>query len=274
MIKKLAFIGVGNMACAILSGVTSTDSPARIDESNIALFDIDKAKYAAYSDKSFMLTDTPADAVRFADYIVLAVKPQNYKTLLGELRECNISTDGKVFISLAAGIPISSICDALGRNVAVVRTMPNTPLLAGFGVTALCRNDMVGDGDFSEIRAIFDSRGMTAVLPESDMNKIISATSSSPAYVYSFIKAIYDGATAQGLENDDLLEMICRTVIGSAEMVLRSTKPLDELIRMVTSPRGTTERALEVLKSHDLSGTVALAMKKCTERADELSKEL
>ncbi|NLK39991.1 MAG: pyrroline-5-carboxylate reductase [Clostridiales bacterium] len=274
MDKKIAFLGTGNMASAIINGITAPDSAAHVDESRIVLYDIDQSKYAPYQNRSFILASSPVEAATIADYIVLAVKPQNYQTLLLELKRGVNSLSGKVFVSLAAGISTASIADTLGQDVAIVRTMPNTPLLAGYGVTALCRNDKVSDDDFNRIRGIFDSRGMTALLPESDMNKIISATSSAPAYVYTFIKAIYDGASAQGLENEALLEMICRTVIGSAEMVLRSKMPLDELIRMVTSPKGTTERALEVLNSHDFSDIIALAMKKCTERADELSKEL
>lgn len=272
--RKIAFLGTGNMASAIIGGITAPDSAAHVDARDIILYDIDQSKYTAFSDQPFVLAKTAAEAAGLADYIVLAVKPQNYKALLAELRESGLPFLGKVFVSLAAGISTASITEALGQDAAVVRTMPNTPLLAGYGVTALCRNAGVSDPDFDAVRAIFGARGMTAVLPEKDMNKIISATSSAPAYVYAFIKAIYDGAQAQGLAHDDLLEMVCRTVIGAAQMVLNCQKPLDELIRMVTSPKGTTERALEVLNTHHFADTIALAMQKCTERADELSREL
>ena len=113
--------------------------------------------------------------------------------------------------------------------------MPNTPLLIGKGVTALCRNKNVSDAQFDLVEHIFASRGATLRLDEADMNKIIAATSSSPAYIFLMIKAICDGAAAEGIRCDNLRDAVCNMVIGSAELALRSDKSLDELIRMGAS---------------------------------------
>ena len=153
--------------------------------------------------------------------IFLSVKPQNFKELLGEIRESGVSLIGKVFISIAAGVKISSVCNTLGSPVAVIRAMPNTPLLIGKGVTALSRNAEVSDADFDEITSVFSSLGKVLMLDESKMNAIISATSSAPAYVYHFIDAICKEASAQGLQGRDMLEAVCEMVKGSAEVVFK-----------------------------------------------------
>ena len=259
MEKRFAFIGAGNMASAIIGGLTDKTAAGAVPEAQITLFDKNPAQYDRYG-TGFVRASSAADAARDADIVVLAIKPQNYAEVLDELGRTD--THGKIFISIAAGISTAFVETYLGSDAAVVRTMPNTPLLIGKGVTALCRNKNVSDAQFDLVEHIFASRGATLRLDEADMNKIIAATSSSPAYIFLMIKAICDGAAAEGI----------RCVIGSAELALRSNKSLDELIRMVTSPKGTTEKALEVFYAAGFEKTVAAAMDACTRRADELAQ--
>jgi len=260
---SFAFIGVGNMASAIINGMK--------DDAKIYLYDKFPGKAELFVGERFEIVSSCSEAVKKADFIVLSVKPQNFDEVLTEIKDSAQDLFGKTFISIAAGISISRIVSYLGSDSAVIRTMPNTPLMVGMGVTALTRNENVTDEKFESIVALFGSLGKTTVIDESDMNKIISATSSSPAYVYLFIKALYDGAVAQGLDPDTMLELICGAVCGSAEMVLKSGKTPTELIRAVTSPNGTTERALDVLYKGDFEKLIHDAMYACTKRADELS---
>lgn len=266
---KFAFIGVGNMASAIIGGLTDPQAANRIAPTEITLFDKNPAQYARYS-PAFPTAESATEAARNADIVVLAVKPQNYAEVLAELG--NTELHGKIFVSIAAGISTAFVESYLGGETAVVRTMPNTPLLVGKGVTALCRNKHVSDAQFKLIEQIFAARGTTLRLEEADMNRIIAATSSSPAYIFLMIKAICDAAAAQGIRCSDLRDAVCNMVIGSAELALHSEKSLDELVRMVTSPNGTTERALNVFYSADFEKTVADAMDACTRRADELAQ--
>ena len=260
--KKLAFLGAGNMAFAIVGGLKNAD---------ITVYDKITSQYDKF-DSSVKRAVSASEAVMDADYIFLAVKPQNFPELLGELRESEVVLDGKTFVSIAAGISCESICRNLGKTVAVIRTMPNTPLLIGKGVTALSRNDAVSDEAFEEIKATFDSLGKTLILPEDKMNAVIAATSSAPAYVYHFIDAICKEARAEGVDTPELLTAVCAMVSGSAEMLMSTGKAPEELIKMVTSPKGTTERAMNVLYEEGFADTVARAMQACTERAEELSK--
>ena len=177
----------------------------------------------------------------------------------------------KVFISICAGITIQSIEDVIGSQK-IIRTMPNTPILLGQGVTALCRNDFVSNDEFEFAKSLFSSSGDIIELLEDEINAITAVTSSSPAYIYWFVKSMLDGAERLGLHNEKLLEIICKTFIGSANMILSTKASIDELIRMVKSPNGTTERALNVFEERNISDIISDAMKACANRAEELSK--
>lgn len=262
---KIAFIGAGNMASAIVNGVVKSSI---VSDNQIILFDKNTEQYKKFPPNCNIAKDL-SEACSFADYIFFSVKPQNIKEVLSEIKEQDIKE--KIFVSICAGITIGSI-EAIIGQVKVVRTMPNTPLLIGQGVTALCRNDAVTDDEFKFVTSLFASSGYTAELKESEINAITAVTSSSPAYIYYFIKSMLDGAKKLGLNNNDLLEMICRTFIGASNMVLSDSRSVDELIRMVKSPNGTTERALNVFDDEGISDIIEKAMKSCADRADELSK--
>lgn len=267
MNKTISFIGAGNMAFAIIGGLTSKNSEFTVPKSQITLYDANTAQYDKFG-SGFNIAKDIHDAVN-SDIIFLAVKPQNYSSVLSEINGAKL--DGKVLISIAAGISTDYIQNIVGE-CAVVRTMPNTPLLVGKGLTALCRNKNVSDEDFDLIERMFAASGSTIRIDESEMNRIIPATSSSPAYVFLFIKAICDGAAAQGLKCDDIRKAVCDAVIGSATLAKESNLSLEELIRMVTSPKGTTEQAMNVFYNDGFEDTVKKAMDACLKRADELSK--
>lgn len=267
MNKTISFIGTGNMAFAIIGGLTNENSELAVAKNKITLFDANPAQYDKFVG-DFNIVANISDAVK-SDIIFLAVKPQNYAAVLSEINGADLS--GKILISIAAGISTEFIEKAVG-SCAVVRTMPNTPLLVGKGLTALCRNKNVSDEDFTLVEKMFSASGTTIRIEESEMNKIIPATSSSPAYVFLFIKAICDGAKAQGLECDDIRKAVCDAVIGSASLARESDLSLEELIRMVTSPNGTTEQAMNVFYNEDFEGTVKKAMDACLKRAVELSQ--
>lgn len=267
--KKLAVLGVGNMASAIIGGILSSKLG---EASDLRLFDRMEEKLIPYAKKGAYAAKSLTDAVSGADYILLSVKPQNLTEVLGELKSTDLN--GKTFISICAGVSTSIIEKKLGQRVPVVRVMPNTPLQIGLGVSALAKNDSVSDEAFDFAVSVFESSGMVLKLDESAMNAIISVNGSSPAYFYYFIDAMVKSARAQGLDCDGIVEAVCRTVIGSAEMLMRSGKTPEELIRAVTSPKGTTERAMNVLYEANVADTIDRAMRACTDRAAEMAREL
>ncbi len=265
---RLAFIGAGNMSSAMIGGLCqSADSPFVIGLTNRT-----KEKCEPFRQMGVTVFDDNIAALDWADMIVLGIKPQQYETVLTEFRTAGF--DGrKVFVSIAAGITTDAVCRMLGKNVPVVRAMPNTPMLMGLGSTAVSRNALVTDEEYSHAKKIFSASGLVMDLPEDKMNAVIAATGSSPAYLYLIIKAIYDEARAQGVDAPTLLDGICQMTAGAAQMIRDSGDDPETLIKKVCSPGGTTERAMQVLCDEDLPGIIARAMQACTARAEELGAQ-
>ena len=198
MNEKIAFIGVGNMAHAIINGILKNSSD--FTSNDIILYDKFPSQLADYP--SIKAASSASDAVKNADFVVFAVKPQNFDELLNELKNSSIDYKSKTFITIAAGISCEYIQSYL-PNAAVVRAMPNTPMLIGAGVCSVCKNEYVSEKNFKTAFALFSALGVAFELDESKMNAIISLTSSSPAYIFLFIKSLMDGAVLQGLEFKD-----------------------------------------------------------------------
>ena len=265
--RKIAFIGVGNMANAIIGGLLRSGA---VDCPHLILSDKLPEKCATYTDRGATLVATPAEAAKAADCVVLAVKPQNFPEVLAELSEVD-GIEHRLIVTIAAGVTVATIKAAL-HGAPVVRVLPNTPMLIGQGVSVICRADDVDGEDFAFVTSMFEASGSVTVIDEAEMNRIISVTSSSPAYVFAFIGAICEGARAQGLDGDALLPAVCDMVIGSAMLLKQESLTPEEQIKRVTSKGGTTERAMAVLHERDMAGMIAEAMQACTNRADELSK--
>jgi pyrroline-5-carboxylate reductase len=264
--RKIAFIGVGNMANAIIGGLLRCGA---VDSSHLILCDKFPDKCAEHVKNGAVLASSPAEAVRDADCVVLSVKPQNFPEVLGELSAV-AGIAGKLIITIAAGITVETVKTAL-HGAPVVRVLPNTPMLIGQGVSVICRADDVAAKDFAFVKSMFEASGSVTVIDETEMNRIISVTSSSPAYVFAFIDAICQGARAQGLDGEALLTAVCDMVIGSAMLLKQDSLTPAEQIKRVTSKGGTTERAMAVLSERNMAGMISDAMKACTARADELS---
>lgn len=264
ILKKILFIGAGNMASAIANGLSKAQI---IENSNIILFDKNKEQYAKFNPE-FSIANDMNCGIEQADYIFISVKPQNVKEVLSSI---NVNTDGKVFISICAGITIESIESTI-KNAKIVRAMPNTPLLIGQGVTAVCKNSKVTDDEFEFVKGIFSSCGIVTEIEEKDINALTAITSSSPAYVYLFIKSMLDGAKNLNFNYENTINLICKTIIGSANMILSSDKTPNEQIKMVKSPNGTTERALNVFEENNFEKIISDAMAACEKRAFELAE--
>ena len=269
MNRKLAVIGVGNMAKAIISGILSSD----LSISEIILFDKYPEQYSTVLTQNRIplhTAKTIAEAVTEADCVLLSVKPQNFPEVLAEIAAIP-GHNQKLYISIAAGITVDNVSAPL-HDACVIRVLPNVPMLIGQGVSVVCKNPHAESSDFEFVCSIFKSAGSIVLIQEEEMNRMIGVTSSSPAYVFQVIDAIYQGALAQGLPDDHLLDTICDMVIGSAMLLKHSGGTPEEWIAKVASKGGTTEQALAKLNEHHLNEVFADAMIACTKRADELGK--
>lgn len=263
---KTAFLGVGNMASAVIFA----NGGKNIAFSDVILYDLNCEKCKRFTDEGAILAHSVKKAVEMAECVFLAVKPQDYFSLLDEVKTAD-GYENKLYISIGAGIKVETVEKYLGCEN-VVRALPNTPMLIGEGVSAICKNDKISAENFAFARSLFENAGSVIVIDESEMNRIIGVTSSSPAYVFKFISAIVEGAKAQGLCGDELLNVVCDVVSGSASLLKQSGKSCDEMIAMVASKGGTTERAIAALDENGFCSSVEKAMIDCTKRADELGK--
>lgn len=266
MTHDIGFIGGGNMAGAIIEGIVRNKVYA---PDKVAVYDINPDKCARFEKLGVQIENSIKSLALCSDIIVMAVKPQNYDEVLAEL---NGNVNGKIVVTIAAGISTQYVGTKAGGGCQVVRAMPNTPLLLGEGATALCRGNDVTDTNFEKIKTIFEAGGIVCVLPEDKMNAVISVNSTSPAYVYLFAKAVIDGGKKQGIDEETSKELFAKTLIGSAKMIMESGRTPDELIKMVASPGGTTLKALEALYEHNVEDAIVDAMLRCTKRAEELGK--
>lgn len=268
MSYKLAVIGVGNMAKAVISGIQKSD----VKVSEIYIFDKNKDQYNTLTEGKcpYIMCDSAKIAAEASDCILLAVKPQNYSDVLKELASVK-DYNKKLYISIAAGITAKSVSLALG-NANVVRVLPNLPMTVGYGVSVICKNSYVNASDFSFVTSLFNSSGTTVLIDEDEMNRFIGVTSSSPAYVFKFIDAVYEGAIAQGLSEEGLIDAVCDVFIGAATLLKQSHEAPAQLISRVCSKGGTTEQAMNKLNEANIDNIILNAMMACTNRADELGK--
>lgn len=265
--KKIGFIGAGNMATAIIKGLLSQNNG---NPELVNVFDLSVEKCDIIKKMGVNVCKTGVDVMKNSDIIVLAVKPQNYSEVLQELK--NDVTPDKTFVSIAAGISIKFVRNSLNCNCPVVRVMPNTPLLLKKGATALCPSDNISDENKQIVYDMFAGSGVCEYISEEHMNEVIAVNGSSPAYIYLFAKAMAEYAENHGIEYNKAMNLICAALEGSAAMLRESGDSADILIEKVSSKGGTTIAALEKLREHGFYEAVQDAMDACTKRAEELGK--
>ena len=267
--KKLGFIGAGNMATAMMSGIVSGGILAASD---ILMSDVSTERLAFIADKYGV--DTTSDNTEIAKScgtIILAVKPQYYTQVITEIAP--IVTGKQIIITIAPGQTLSSLAERFGSDsLKIIRTMPNTPAMVGAGITAVTPNPNVTPEELEYVRQILGGFGISEVISENLMDAVVSVSGSSPAYVFMFIEAMADAAVADGMPRAQAYRFAAQAVMGSARMVLETGKHPAELKDMVCSPAGTTIEAVRVLEEKGMRSAVIEAMKVCTERSRSLGK--
>ncbi|NMH59255.1 pyrroline-5-carboxylate reductase [Alteromonas ponticola] len=270
--KKLAFIGAGNMARSIISGLIHSGYPAdHIMASNPGMPRLEKLE----QDFGVKITQSNDEACQFAEAIVLAVKPQIMGEMCAKLNQNNDLT-GKLFLSIAAGLPVSRLQEMLGGDYPVVRIMPNTPSLLGKGMSGMYADNSVTEASKHYVDDVMGSVGETIwVDKEDDINGVIAAAGSSPAYFFLFLQAMQEESMRMGFDKDDARLMVQQAMLGAAEMVCQNPElELSELRAQVTSKGGTTAAAVNTLIDQGLEKIVAKAMQAAVDRADEMAKQL
>ncbi|WP_058485413.1 pyrroline-5-carboxylate reductase [Defluviitalea phaphyphila] len=264
--KKIGFIGAGNMGYAMMKGLINSEK-----KENIIFTDIleDRIKYIK-ENLGIKEINSNKELASCSKYIVLAIKPQYYSVVLEEIKD--VVKKNNIIISIAPGIDIDYIKSKLKPEIRIIRAMPNTPALIGEGMSVISfSKDSYSDEEKKDILKIFSSFGEVEEIDEKFMNAIVPISGSSPAYVYMMIEAMADAGVLQGLPRKLAYKLASQTVLGSAKMVLETKKHPGDLKDAVCSPGGTTIEAVSVLEKTGFRSSIIEAMKACFEKTKKMN---
>lgn len=265
--KVIGFIGLGNMASAIIGGMLQKKV---VEAENIIGADkMPEAREKVKTKFNICATESNAEVAKKADILFLAVKPIYLTDAIEEMKAA--LRPETVIVSIVAGKSMEFIQNAIGRtDCKIVRCMPNTPALVLEGCTGACPNENVTGEELDEVLNLLRSFGTASVVPERLMDVVVGVSGSSPAYVFMFIEAMADAAVAGGMPRKQAYEFAAQAVLGSAKMVLETGMHPGELKDMVCSPGGTTIDAVKVLEEKGLRAAVMAAMDACIEKSKNL----
>ncbi|MGJ4846050.1 pyrroline-5-carboxylate reductase [Leifsonia sp. Le1] len=272
-LPTIAMLGAGSMGRAILSGLLA---PGVTVQGGIRVTNRSAARAAELSGTAGVTayaTETKADANRLAvdgaEIVIVAVKPAMVPDLL---REIGASlTPGAVVVSVAAGVTTATFESLLPQTVTVVRSMPNTPAVVGKAVTGISGGNRTRPDDLALVRTLFETVGEVVEVPESQLDALGTISGSGPAYVFFLIEQLTAAAVAKGFTPEQAATLVNGTFLGASELLVSSGEDPAELRRRVTSPGGTTERAIAVLADADLASLFTRATDAALARSRELA---
>ena len=266
--KKIGFIGAGNMGGAIISGIIASKICA---PENIYVFDTNKKALEKLDSK--ISTAHTLEDVCGCDIVFLAVKPNVIYGVIDKIK--GLIVKNTVIVSIAAGQSIKKLTAAFEYdNIKLVRVMPNTPALVGEAMSAVALNGEMSKDENKEaaqfILSIFESFGKAEIVDEKLMDVVTGVSGSSPAYIFMLIEAMADAAVLGGMARDKAYIFAAQSVLGSAKMVLECGKHPAELKDMVCSPGGTTIEAVKVLEDKGFKSAVIDAIDACVKKSQLL----
>jgi len=265
--KRVAFIGCGNMGSALISGILRS---WLISRDKVLVTDIRPERLEYMREKEGVsTTENNREAVEKSDVIVLAVKPQVIGKVLSEIRD--VVTEDKVIISIAAGITTGFVEEALGREVPVVRVMPNAPALVKSGASGISLGRYASEEEEAIAEEMFRGVGIVVKVPEQMLDAVTALSGSGPAYIFYIIESLIKAGMDMGLSEDDATKLVSQTALGAARMFLETGESPQVLRAKVTSPGGTTEAALKHLEKKGFQKILIAAVKEAAKRAKELS---
>lgn len=267
----IGFIGGGNMAASIIGGLLASGA----DAAQLRAGDPSQDSLDRLSALGPITTSRDnLDIIPGCDVLVMAVKPQLMKTVCAGISDA-VQDSKPLIISIAAGVTSDSLNQWLGGNLAIVRCMPNTPALLRCGATGLFANAAVSGAQREQAQQILDAVGTALwVEQERELDAVTAVSGSGPAYFFLMMEAMQASGEALGLSPDVARQLSQQTALGAARMALESDVDVAELRRRVTSPKGTTERAISIFEDGGFRALVQQALQGAADRAEELGREL
>lgn len=263
---KIGFIGLGNMAKAIIGGMIKQGIVTADEIIGSAKTETTRSKLK--EEYGIVTVADNRQVAEEAKVLVLAVKPIIFPEVIDEIKD--VMSEEKLIISIAAGKTIEWIEKEFDKKIKLIRCMPNTPALVGEGCTAVCSNLLAAKEDEDFCLKLMGSFGKAIVIPERLMDAAGAVGGSSPAFVFMFIEAMADGAVQAGMPRKQAYEFAAQSVLGSAKMVLETGKHPGELKDMVCSPGGTTIEGVKALEQNGMRAAVMEALRACVEKSCKL----
>jgi len=265
---QIGFIGAGNMAEAIAGALIKS---RQYDPGQLLASDPAPARRQVFKEQlKIPLAGNNVDLVRRASTVLLAVKPQQLPAVLDEI--AGEISEAHLVVSIAAGISTKFIESKIGKSVAVVRTMPNTPLMVGAGMTALAAGQFANQDHLDQARALFATAGRVVVVDEPLIDAVTAVSGSGPAYFFYLAEAMIDAAGQLGVDEQAARTLAAMTCFGAGKMMLECPDPPDRLRAKVTSPGGTTEAAVKALEARSVRDAWIAAIHAAARRSKELGK--
>ena len=259
---KIGFIGCGNMARGMIRGILASGAAAPEDLTASAR---SKDTQRMIREELRITCASNRQTAAGSDVLFLAVKPQVYEDVIREIR-ADVRDDA-VIVSIAPGRTLAWLREQFGRDLKIIRTMPNTPAMVSAGMTGVCPGEGVPKEDLDRVLTLLKGFGLAEVVPEKLLDVVTSVSGSSPAYVFLFIEAMADGAVADGMPRAQAYRFAAQAVLGSAKLMLETGMHPGQLKDMVCSPGGTTMEAVRVLEEKGLRSAVIEAEKACVRKA-------
>lgn len=271
MTQKTGFIGGGNMASALVNGMLNNG----IDPTSIYVADPDRAQQQALLtlDNAINTFNDGAELLDAVDVLILAVKPQIMQTVVEPLAH-KIKAD-TLIVSVAAGVPVEKLNQWLGKEMPIIRCMPNTPALVGCGASGLFANPLVSAEQKTAVETLFNTVGITAWLDsEAAIDQVIAVSGSGPAYFFYLMELMQQTGTELGLPAELAQALTIQTALGAAQLASQSDDNPATLRNKVTSKGGTTAAAIELMQEQGMDETIRTAMQAAVTRAAELADEI
>jgi pyrroline-5-carboxylate reductase len=268
MPSRIAFIGAGNLASAIVRGLLAKNARTPADLACISKSGTTAAKLAA--DTGITHEPDLARLLTPADTVIVAFKPQSLASADPRLAEL---TAGKLVLSVLAGKKLATLARTFPRARNLVRTMPNTPAAIGAGMTPYCSLTPLSPADRTTVEQLLGALGRHLELGEAHMDACTALVGSAPAFLFEFVAALRDGGTAAGLPRDTAQQLALETVLGAAKLLAHTGAEPETLRDKVVSPNGTTYAGLQVLAARRFRETINDTLLAATHRASELSKD-
>ncbi|MEN3014169.1 MAG: pyrroline-5-carboxylate reductase [Endomicrobiia bacterium] len=263
--KKVGIIGCGNMGEVLIEAASELAG-----SENVVCYDIDEKKLNKIKDKyKLNIATSNPEVVKFSEVVIIAVKPQQIKALLEEIK--SFINDNHVTVSIAAGVKISTIEKVLGKRKQIIRVMPNLPLKVSCGVSAMCKNSFCKDVNYGFVKNLFGTKGVVLDVKEKFIDIITAISGSGPAYVFYISEIIQKIARKLGLNKNIVEDLVNYTILGAANMLIKEKISAEKLKNAVASKGGTTEQALDVFYKHNLEKIFYKAIYKAFKRAQQLS---